>query len=214
MKVLNERHTKKVMSIVLKNRDTEQYYIEPFVGRCNTISKVDGNRIGNDSDGNLIDMWRSIQQGWIPPKYLHEDDYQYIIDNKDTVSSTTVAYTDMIVTKCLTTSNARRSRSSKIETYSRRGFNEIENIIGSIQGVIFTSTNYQDMQLPKNSIIMCYPPENIADDIFWRWCREKIVDGHQIYIIGDYAPIDFRVIWFSRETNIKLFTYIELNTLI
>ena len=33
---------KDILSIILKYRTPEQYYVEPFVGGCNTIDKVNG----------------------------------------------------------------------------------------------------------------------------------------------------------------------------
>ena len=48
------RIAKEILPIILKNRKQGQYYVEPFVGGCNIIDKVDGNRIGNDINKYLI----------------------------------------------------------------------------------------------------------------------------------------------------------------
>lgn len=48
--------SKELLPLIIKNRIPNQWYVEPFVGGCNMIDKVDGNRIGNDSNIYLIEM--------------------------------------------------------------------------------------------------------------------------------------------------------------
>jgi len=40
------RHAKEILSIILKERKPDQWYVEPFVGGANVIDKVDGKRLG------------------------------------------------------------------------------------------------------------------------------------------------------------------------
>ena len=68
---------KHLLPIILKNRKPEQYYVEPFMGGGNMIDKVDGLRIGNDINYYLIEMWKSLQKGWIPPDVVTEEEYKY-----------------------------------------------------------------------------------------------------------------------------------------
>lgn len=46
------RIAKYILPIILKDRKECQWYVEPFVGGCNTIDKVVGNRIGSDIHPN------------------------------------------------------------------------------------------------------------------------------------------------------------------
>lgn len=32
---------------------------------------------------------------------------------------------------------------------------------------------------------------NISPDEFWQWCRERVYDGHKVYISEYQAPDDF-----------------------
>lgn len=50
------RIAKDILPIILKERKPEQWYVEPFVGGCNIIDKVDGNRLGSDKNkyGNVM----------------------------------------------------------------------------------------------------------------------------------------------------------------
>jgi len=63
------RFMKELLPILLKGRKPEQYYIEPFVGGCNSIEKVTGLRIGSDNNRYLIALWKGLQEG---REFMHE----------------------------------------------------------------------------------------------------------------------------------------------
>ena len=44
------RIAKYILPIILKDRKPDQWYVEPFVGGCNTIDKVEGLRLGSDAN--------------------------------------------------------------------------------------------------------------------------------------------------------------------
>ena len=60
------RIAKYILPIILKDRKDDQYYVEPFCGGCNMIDKVGGNRIANDNNPYLIQMWKALIDGWQP----------------------------------------------------------------------------------------------------------------------------------------------------
>ncbi len=69
-------------------------YVEPFVGGANMIDKINVSipKIGNDSHYYLIEMWKALQNGWIPPQEVSEDEYNFIKQNKDKVEPCLVGY--------------------------------------------------------------------------------------------------------------------------
>ena len=69
---------KHILPIILKDRKERQWYVEPFMGGGNMIDKVDGLRIGNDLNYHLIEMWRALQNGWVPPDEISEAEYKYL----------------------------------------------------------------------------------------------------------------------------------------
>ena len=69
---------KHILPIITKNRKPNQYFVEPFVGGCNSIDKVLGNRIGGDINKYLIAFWKKIQSGWIPPKFISREHYSAV----------------------------------------------------------------------------------------------------------------------------------------
>lgn len=72
---------KDILPIILDGRKEGQWYVEPFVGGCNMIDKVDGLRIGADNNKYLIAMWKAIQDGWIPEK-IDAEYYKCVKNNK------------------------------------------------------------------------------------------------------------------------------------
>ena len=64
----NNRFAKELLPIILKDRTSEQWYVEPMVGGANMIDKVDGNRLGSDFNEYLADMWLALTGGWTPKR--------------------------------------------------------------------------------------------------------------------------------------------------
>ena len=72
------RIAKDILPIILANRKQGQHYVEPFVGGCNTIDKVNGNRIGADFNKYLIAMWKFLTQTKLEfPHYISRETYSY-----------------------------------------------------------------------------------------------------------------------------------------
>ena len=72
------RHAKEMLPIILKDRKEGQWYVEPFVGGCNMIYNVEGNRLGADVHEYLITMWQAVSVGWLPPSRFTEDEYKQV----------------------------------------------------------------------------------------------------------------------------------------
>ena len=72
------RFRKELLPIILADRDPDQYYVEPFAGGFNLICHVDGPRIGNDIDSDVVACMKAISEGWDPPETLSEQEYSEI----------------------------------------------------------------------------------------------------------------------------------------
>lgn len=76
-----------------------------------------------------------------------------------------------------------------------------EYLIAMFEGLV--SGDYKNLQIPDESIIYCDPPYKdtkgytvgLDYDEFWQWCRERVYDGHKVYISEYQAPDDFIKIW-------------------
>lgn len=205
------RHAKELLSIILKQRNEGQFYVEPFVGGCNIIDKVDGNRIGNDSHPYLIGMWKAIQKGWTPPYFVTEEQYQNVRRNKHLFTREFVSFVGF---GCSYSGKwfggyARGKSNSGIErNYASESAKNIENQIPSLKNIQFFEGEYYDIEMPPNSIIYCDPPyegttsyKDKFDHVnFWHWCRKMKEIGHIIFISEYNAPPDFICVW-SKVVN-------------
>ncbi len=77
------RIAKEILPIICKNLKAEQFYVEPFVGGCNTIDKVSSkNRIAGDNNSYLIHLLKKLQYGYTPIEFISREDYYDIKKNK------------------------------------------------------------------------------------------------------------------------------------
>lgn len=198
------RIAKEILPIILKDRKEGQYYVEPFVGGCNMIDKVDGNRIGNDINFYLIELFKGLQEGKTLPDVITFEQYNHINANKDENPFLTgfVGFNSTYGGKWFG-GYARGKNNKGVErNYTLEGKNNILKQLPNIIGIEFYNTNYYDIPIPPNSIIYCDPPyfettsykDKFDHDKFWQWCREKSIEGHEVYISEYQAPKDFECI--------------------
>ncbi len=66
------------LNLQLKDNQT---FVDLFCGSCNVITKIDNNRlrIANDKHFYLIEMWKALQNGWIPPTDITRREYKEIL---------------------------------------------------------------------------------------------------------------------------------------
>ena len=215
------RHAKELLPIILANRKEGQWYVEPFVGGANMIDKVGGNRIGADINEYLIEMWKAVSSGWMPPELVTEEKYQKVRDNKDNDKPLTsyVGFAMSFGGKWF--GGYRRDIAGTKDDPELKAFNESEQSRKSYEsllkqqkkllGVDFRHRSYQDLDVPANSIIYCDPPykdttnykDSFDHEAFYEWCRQKHKEGHQVFVSEYNMPDDFICVW-SKEVNNSL----------
>ena len=204
------RISKYLLPIILNNRKENQYYIEPFVGGCNLIDKVNGNRIGSDSNKYLIAMWNKVSKGWIPPKYITEKQYNFIKKHKDLFPHLT-GYIGFALSYGGKFFGGWCRDSLGIRNYVDEAYRNAINQFPKLQKVKFYNCNYNELPIPENSMIYCDPPyQNTTKynkydfdyDKFWDWCREKSITNN-VFVSEYNAPVDFECIW-EKEVNSSL----------
>jgi len=200
---------KHLLPIILEERKEDkwlikQWYIEPFVGGCNMIDKVDGRRMGNDNHHYLISLWNALQEGWKPPTKISKKEYVSVRENPKEYADEFVAFVGFLCSFGGKwwggyASNARG------QNYADIGSRMLLKQIKLLEGVKFTCKNYWEMDIPDDSLIYCDPPYQGGEkykrrkgsfdhDKFWEWCREKSRDGHTVFISEYNAPEDFKEI--------------------
>ena len=212
------RFAKEILEITLKDRCLNQYYVEPFVGGCNIIDKVKGNRIGADSNKYLIELWKGLKSGKelineIPRELYSEARIEFN-------NSTNIKFDDFEIgwIGFMGGFNGRFYGGGYSGTHGNRDYvaEQIRNTLKQkelIKDIDFYNCNYSELQIPKESIIYCDPPyqgtkeydvkNKFNHNDFWDWCRKMNADGHKIYISEYNAPDDFKCIW-SKEVKVSI----------
>lgn len=202
------RIAKHILPIILKDRKDGQWYVEPFVGGANMIDKVDGNRIGADFNNHLIGALKLIRDSpQSIPDLITEEDYASASVRRSTYLDGFIGFAMSFGGKwfggyrrdvkgakgCVDNmiTQTRRSKASAIKQSSL------------ISGVKLIASSYRDLDIPPQSIIYCDPPyagttkykDDFDHDKFWQWCRDKVKEGHQVFVSEYNAPDDFECVW-------------------
>lgn len=206
------RIAKHILPIILEGRKDGQYYVEPFCGGCNMIDKVTGNRIANDSNPYLIAMWEALSWGWDPPKTISREHYREVRtsyrQNSDKYPMHYVGWVGFMGSFngtfcCGYTGHSVMDARGGVTDYIGRAIRNILAQVPLLDGVQFTNCDYADMSIPPNSIIYCDPPYAgvtkyeypIDHEKFWAWCRERVSEGHNVFVSEYNAPDDFTCVW-------------------
>lgn len=218
------RIAKYLLPIILKDRKEGQWCVEPFVGGANMIDKVDGNRIGADSNKSVIDALKFIKHHKTPKNNSEftENEYKTAVlrVRNGTFDSLPDYYKGLYSYALIAFSFGAkwlggwsRGKNSKGEQrdYVNEQYKSSEKQKPLIQGVEFVASSYDDLEIPPNSIVYCDPPyanttkykDNFDHDKFWAWRREKTNEGHQIFISEYSAPNDFVCVW-RQELNVSV----------
>jgi len=205
------RIAKEILPIILKERKDGQFYIEPFCGGCNMIDKVEGKRIASDQNHYLIELLKKLQEGWIPPKGISEEQFEDMKKNPKHYTDHLIGYVGFQLSfGAMWFSSYRKDKIGK-RNYSVEAFNNVMKQAPKLLGIKFICSPYEDLEYPENSIIYCDPP--YEDTIkynavgsfdhhkFWCWCREMSKKGHTVFISEYNAPEDFECIWEKKLQN-------------
>ncbi|NCC99888.1 MAG: DNA adenine methylase [Bacteroidia bacterium] len=212
------RIAKDILPIILNGKDEYNCYVEPFVGGCNVIDKVDmKNRIGADNNEYLIEMFNNLQSGVIDfPDSISKDLYDRARTyfNNGLSNEMSVAMIGWI--GFMASYNGKFFDGGYNGNYKKRDYvaESIKNIrkqISDLKDVKFICSSYQTLEIPEKSIIYCDPPyqgttqynssKNFNHTAFWEWCRDMSKQGHQVFISEYNAPKDFECVWQKEMTT-------------
>lgn len=205
---------KEILPIILKDRQLNQYYVEPFCGGCNMIDKVKGNRIANDIHSYLIPMWKQlVNDNWIPDK-INKEEYNHIRDNKHSYPNWLVGWVGF---NCSYGgkyfggfAGETKTKLGIVRDYQQEAINNVLKQIDNLKCVEFKNNSYNTLLIPDNSIVYCDPPyanttkysDSFSHMHFWAWIR-YISEKHTVYVSEYSAPADFECIW-SKEVKSSL----------
>lgn len=206
------RIAKEILPLILADRKEGQYFVEPFCGGCNVTDKVLGSRIANDCNEYLIAMFEGLMSGEKYPEQispeLHSDVKACFRSGSNKYSLGFIGWVGFMSTYRGTFfgggySGIPTGTKGRPRDYISEAIRNVMRQVPKLQGVEFRSGDYRNLQIPDESIIYCDPPymnttgysDGINHDEFWQWCRERVYDGHKVYISEYQAPDDFIKVW-------------------
>jgi DNA adenine methylase len=198
------RIAKHILPIMLAERKPNQWWVEPFVGGANTIDKVQGKRLGADINQYSIDALIAIRDcvSDLPKnnKDFTEAEYKTLRKSDDYKYKGYAGFAFSYGGKWL--GGWRRDGLNKRD-YVSESYRNAVNQSPNLQGVRLVNESYLDLQIPDNSLIYCDPPyegttkykDVVNHVVFWQWCREKVKQGHTVFVSEYNAPDDFDCVW-------------------
>lgn len=226
------RIAKEILPIILADRKEWQYFVEPFCGGCNVTANVSGNRIANDYNKYLIAMFEGLVSGEKYPEKISRELYDGVKScfraGSDKYDPGFMGWVGFMASYrgifFSGYSGATFSSKGKPKDYIAESIRSIMRQIPKLHGVEFRSGDYKSLQIPEESIIYCDPPymntagysTGLNHDEFWQWCRDRVYDGHKVYVSEYQAPDDFITIWeksiqncinLDKKATEKLFIY-------
>lgn len=200
------RIAKELLPIITKDLTEGIYYVEPFVGGCNMIDKINHNlKIGSDCNKYLVALLQ--YQGELP-EYISKEEWEAVKKNP-------AAYPEWYVGFCAFVCSFRGmyfksfvkndvlKKSGKVEHYQKEQINNFRKQRAKLEGIHFYCCNYDQLVIPKGAVIYCDPPysgtaeydKSFDSSKFWEWVRSKVAEGFKVYISEYSAPDDFICIW-------------------
>lgn len=167
------------------------------------------NVILNDKQEYLIELYKAVQNGWLPPEQLTEEEYKYIKQNKDENKALTAFAGFGCSFGGKWFGGYGRHGVKGLHVYEKSMCEESRNAlirdIGILKNAKFVCKDYRDVEIPDGAIVYADPPyknkmsafginEKFNSDEFWDWCRDNSKRYH-IYISELEAPEDFIEIW-------------------
>lgn len=226
-KVKASRYYAPIFNSLIQRHGFVNYY-EPFCGSLAVAEKINCKNIFcSDANQYLIELYKALQNGWLPPISISEKDYTLIKANPEKFDKRIVAFAGLcgFGGKWLDTF----ARHTKIEgrvkiitttgkqppDYSHEVFKSIIRLRPVISDWGFKFSSYEKITVRADSLVYCDPPyektvgyraiEGCFDSaVFWDWVRgvSKIKDC--LCIISEYqAPKDFVSIHTFRSNKIN-----------
>lgn len=215
------RHAKELLPIILKDHKPDMWYVEPFVGGANMISKIDETiapkRLGLDSNEYLIEFFKALQNGYQPPENINLELYNHINNNKHLYDKATVACVGFCFTYAAKWFGGFIGNSKDVVCTGRdrlgESYRAVEKARKEVKGIIFKHKSVFDIDFSRcgKATIYCDPPyrgttkykDDFDHERFYNWCRDRKKEGHNIFISEYWMPDDFICVW-EKKVNSSL----------
>lgn len=199
------RVAKKICSFLESQRKEGQVFVEPFLGGCNILPLMSGERIASEINPDLVLFYKALQEGWTPPTEVSEEEYSYLKNAEPSALRGFVGVACSYSGKWF----GGYARSAN-RNYALNGHNTALKTQPKIKDAQIHNCDYRDLEIPQGSLVYCDPPykgttkydRGFSSEEFWQWARElsKTCD---VYVSEYQAPTDFEEV-FSIERNLEM----------
>ena len=212
------RHAKEIIPFLMDGHDKDSWYVEPFVGGCNMIDKIDPElapkRLGADIHNYLINMWQAVSKGWMPPELITEEQYNHIKNNKEQYDPALVGYVGFALSYSGKWWGGWCRDGQGKRNYVAEAYRNALTQFPKLRGVKFINKSVFELDFSKISkcTIYCDPPyagttrykDGFNHDRFYEWCYNRHLEGCRVFISEYNMPSDkFKCIW-EKEVSSSL----------
>lgn len=203
------RIAKELSAFLQSKIQPNQTFVDLFCGSCNVVSKIKADkRIANDLHKELIALHKAVQDGWIPPINVSEEDYrQAKAGNAPDHLKAFIGFGCSFAGRYFE-GYARGGR----QNYAQGSGNSLLKKHMSMKDVVFTSGSYQEVSVPPCSLIYCDIPYKSSTkkykggwfnhEDFYKYCIAMQDNGH-VVLVSEYLknlPQGWEVQW-MRESS-------------
>lgn len=172
-------------------------------------------RIASDKNNYIIAMWRYlVDYKYDFPIEISKDEYAHyrtlfnergFVGEGDTLDEAMIGWIGGVASVNGKFYNGAYCRNACGRDYVREHINNILEQKDKLTGVRFIAGEYDEIEIPYNSVIYCDPPyqntckytvsRDFDYNAFWEWCRLNTDCGNDVLISEYTAPNDFIPIW-------------------
>jgi len=196
------RFAKEILPIVLAGRAGE-LYVEPFVGGGNSFHLVDGPKLGNDVNSDVVAMLEAVGAGWVPPGDVSEAEYR-----EARLGGCEPHVRGFIGVGCSYGGKffggyARgRAADGSARNYARESRDNVLRQAAGLAGACWSSVRYWELDIPDGSFVYCDPPYagvtgygDVFDSVkFWEWA-EGLSARCRVFVSEYVAPAGWCCVW-------------------
>lgn len=203
---------KQLASEISLHIDNRAYW-EPFCGALSVIMHINASkRYASDIHVELISLWQAMQNGWIPPTTVTEEEY-----NAAKSGYGDSHYRAFVGFGCSFGDKWFRGYARGNRNYPLAAHKSCLRKMTKCQDVVFFRDNFDRNPPEQAMIIYCDPPYANTTNYsiksqeystakiwnaarFWGAAREWTQSGHIVFVSERNAPNDFVSIW---QANIQ-----------
>lgn len=200
------RLAKHIVQFLESVRKGDQCYVEPFLGGCNILPLMSGERIGGEAKEDLILFYKALRDGWKPPTEVSEALY------KELKTAPPSPLRGFVGIACSFAGIwfGTYARSADNRNYALNGYNTAMKTAPKLAGTTLITSDYRYLKIPVGSLVYCDPPyanttkytEAFDHDEFWLWA-DQLSNTCDVYVSEYTAPEGWEVVW-EKERNLEI----------